>query len=86
MIHRRLRAHRVCRAPNIPLQQVMLIAVEFDVLLKPCWLESKANGSANTLSYFTEEVIADLYPHWQNSLSSMLQPSPGCSLSEDRML
>lgn len=77
-----IRANRLRGPPNVPLQQVMLLAAEYDIVLEPHWLESKENGLADALSQFNEEAVTDLCPHWQNSLAFMLHPSPGCNPSE----
>lgn len=80
-----LKAHCLRGPPNVPLRQIILCAAEYDVLLEPRWLESKANGLADALSRFNEEAIADLCPHWQNPLPSMLHHQPGCNRSEAPM-
>lgn len=49
----------------------VLIAATHDILLEPRWIESKANGLADALSRFNEGAIANLCPHWQNTLDAV---------------
>lgn len=77
-----LKTNRLRSPPNVPLRELMLLAARYDILIEPRWIESKANGLADALSRFNIDVIADLCPHWQNLLASMLHPSPGCNQFE----
>lgn len=72
-----LKSNRFRGPPNVPLCQIMLLAAEYDVFMESRWLESKANGLADALSRFNEKAIADLCPHWQNPLASMLHLNLG---------
>lgn len=77
-----LKAHRLWGPPNVPLRQIMLCTTEYNVLLEPRWLESRANGLADALFWFNKEAITDLCPYLQNPLPSMLHYQPGCNWSE----
>lgn len=63
----------------------MLWVVEYNILVKACWLESKVNKLADTLSYFNQEIIAELYLYWQNLLTLILYNNPGYCLSVDNI-
>ena len=56
------------------------ISYRIQYLVKSYWLESKANGLADTLSCFNEKVITNLYLYLQNTLALILNLSPKCNL------
>ena len=61
---------------NKPLRQLLLLAAQHDIIIEARWIKSEDNGLADALSRKNYPLIANLCPHWQAPLSSMLlQPS-----------
>ena len=65
------------RSPaNKPLQKLLLLTAENNVIIEACWIKSGDNGLADALSRKNNASIANICPHWQAPLSSLLlQPS-----------
>jgi ribonuclease HI len=62
---------------NRHLRTLLLLAAELDILIAPRWVPGENNELADALSRFDSEAIANICPHWQNSLHSMLLPHHG---------
>ena len=45
-----------------PLRQIATIMAEYDILLVPTWIPTRANQLADDLSRFRYRKIADIYP------------------------
>ncbi len=42
---------------NAPLQQTLLLVAQWDMVIKPCWMEGKKNGLADALSRFDDNKL-----------------------------
>ena len=57
---------------NRHLHTLLLLAAELDILIATRCVPGENNELADALSRFDSEAIANICPHWQNSLHSML--------------
>jgi len=75
--YRGLRKNTLSGPANTPLRKILLIAASNDILIQPRWIEGTANTLADALSRFDTIRLANLCPHWQDSLHSMNPPPHG---------
>jgi hypothetical protein len=57
-----------------PLRHILLVASQYDIILKPKWITGKTNLIADALSRFSWNSLANLCPTWQFPYS--LTPFP----------
>lgn len=66
---------------NKPLRKILLLAAQNDISIEARWIRSSDNGLADALSRSNFASIANLCPHWQPPLASIVLHPNSLSLS-----
>ena len=61
---------------NAALRETLLLAVRWNIVIEPQWVEGKRNGLADALSRFDDDSLTSISLSWQNPFSSMTRPPP----------
>ena len=57
--------HKAHGAAFYPLRHILLLASEYNIIIKPVWIAGKTNTIADALSRFKWNTLANLCPTWQ---------------------
>ena len=58
---------------NAPLQEALLLATKYNIVIQPIQIQGTTNTLVDALSRFDNNTIANLCPHQQNYSTSILQ-------------